>query len=85
MLKATKVDGVYDSDPRTDSNAKLLRSVTYDQVLRDRLDVMDATSIVMCRENSLPMQVFNLNQSGALLEIMRGADIGTRVDNGEER
>jgi len=85
LLKATKVDGVYDADPSVNSDARMLPHVTYDRVLRDRLEVMDATAIVMCRDHSLPLRVFNLNRPGALLEIMRGADIGTQVDNGEDR
>jgi uridylate kinase len=85
LLKATMVDGVYDADPRTSPDAKLITKITHDQVLRDRLDVMDATAIVMCRDHALPLRVFNLNQPGALLEIMRGAEIGTQVDNGDDR
>jgi uridylate kinase len=85
LLKATKVDGVYDADPNTSPDAKLISKITHDRVLRDRLDVMDATAIVMCRDHDLPLRVFNLNQPGALLEIMRGAEIGTQVDNGDDR
>jgi uridylate kinase len=85
LLKATKVDGVYDADPSAKADATLLPRVTYDRVLRERLEVMDATAIVMCRDHSLPIQVFNLSQPGTLMEIMRGADIGTRVDDGESR
>ena len=84
LVKATKVDGVYSSDPMSDPEAELFDHLTYDQVLSERLQVMDATAIVMCRDNGLPLRVFNLNTPGALVEIMRGADVGTLVDNGGE-
>ena len=82
LLKATKVNGIYDSDPARNPAARRYKSLTFDQVLTDRLMVMDATSIVMCRENNMPLQVFNLLNSGDLLRIVDGEDVGTVVSNG---
>jgi uridylate kinase len=79
LLKATKVDGVYDSDPNINPNAKRYATLTYDKVLADRLNVMDATAIVMCRDNRMPLQVFNLNNAGDLPRVVRGEDLGTVV------
>ncbi len=79
LLKATKVDGVYDSDPMSNSDAKRFETVTYDRVLADKLSVMDATAIVMCRDNNLPLRIFDLTQDDALVQAMSGADIGTVV------
>jgi uridylate kinase len=79
LLKATKVNGIYDSDPMTNPNAKRYATLTYDKVLADRLNVMDATAIVMCRDNGLPLRVFDLNNSGDLPRIVRGEDVGTIV------
>ena len=82
LIKATKVDGVYSADPVTDPNAVRYRALSFDQVLTDRLLVMDATAIVMCRDNNLPLVVFNLNNAGDLLRIVRGEPLGTAVANG---
>ena len=82
LLKATKVNGIYDSDPARNPSAKRYKSLTFDKVLADRLMVMDATSIVMCRDNNMPLQVFNLLNSGDLLRIVDGEDVGTVVSNG---
>ena len=79
LLKATKVNGVYDSDPAINPDAKRFESVSYDQVLTDKLLVMDATAIVMCRDNDLPLRIFDLTQEGALVQAMSGAEIGTVV------
>jgi uridylate kinase len=81
LLKATKVNGIYDSDPMKNPNAKRYATLTYDKVLQDRLNVMDATAIVMCRDNGMPLQVFNLNNAGDLPRVVRGEDIGTVVTN----
>lgn len=81
LLKATKVDGVYSADPMTDSSATRYPTLAFDKVLTDKLGVMDATAIVMCRDNNLPLRVFNLNNSGALMRIVRGDDVGTLVTN----
>ena len=81
LLKATKVDGVYDSDPMLNPAAKRYDRLTYDQVLDERLNVMDATAIVLCRDHHLPLRVFNLNEPGALVRVARGEDVGTLVTN----
>ena len=79
LLKATKVDGVYDSDPMNNPDAKRFETVSYDQVLADKLSVMDATAIVMCRDNDLPLRIFDLTRANALVQAMSGDDIGTVV------
>jgi uridylate kinase len=79
LLKATKVNGIYDADPVKNPAAKRYSRLTFDKVLADRLNVMDATAIVMCRENSLPLQVFNMFNAGDLIRIVQGEDVGTVV------
>jgi len=81
VLKATKVDGVYDSDPVKNPGAVRYESLSYDEVLNKNLQVMDATAIVLCRDNDLPLRIFNLNTSGALPAVMRDKTIGTIVVN----
>jgi uridylate kinase len=81
LLKATKVNGIYSADPMKDPQAVRYPRLTFDRVLDERLNVMDQTAIVMCRDNNLPMQVFNLNNVGDLLRIVAGEDIGTVVTN----
>ncbi len=81
LLKATKVDGIYTADPKKDPNAKKYDYLKFEQVLADGLGVMDATAIVMCRENNLPLRVFDLTVPGELLRIVRGEDVGTLVTN----
>ncbi len=79
LLKATKVDGVYDSDPAVNPEATRFESVSYDKVIADKLGVMDATAIVMCRDNDLPLRVFDLTRANALVQAMTGDDVGTLV------
>ncbi len=79
LLKATKVDGVYDADPMIHPDAKRYDTVTYDQVLTDKLSIMDATAIVMCRDNGLPLRIFDLTRADALVQAMTGDDVGTVV------
>jgi uridylate kinase len=79
LLKATKVNGVYSDDPVRNPNATRYSRLTFDKVLTDKLNVMDATAIVMCRDNRLPLRVFNLNNPGDLTRIARGEDVGTSV------
>ena len=81
LLKATKVNGIYSEDPAKNPAATHYPRLTFDRVLDERLNVMDATAIVMCRDNNLPLQVFNLNNPGDLLRIARGEDVGTVVTN----
>ncbi|MDT8283193.1 MAG: UMP kinase [Gammaproteobacteria bacterium] len=83
ILKATKVDGVYDSDPVKNSDAKRFETLTYDDVLEKNLQVMDATAIVLCRDNNLPLRIFNLNEKGALPAAMKDQTIGTTVTMGD--
>lgn len=79
LLKATKVDGVYTADPKTHPEATRYAKLSFDRVIADRLGVMDTTAIVMCRDNNLPIRVFDLHESGALLALVQGADIGTLI------
>ena len=81
LLKATKVNGVYSEDPLRNPAAVRYARLTFDKVLADKLTVMDATAIVMCRDNRLPLRVFNLNNPGDLTRIVRGEDVGTAVTN----
>jgi uridylate kinase len=81
LLKATKVDGIYSDDPVKNPSARHYSRLTYDRVLDERLNVMDATAIVMCRDYRMPLRVFNLGTPGDLLRIVRGEDIGTLVTN----
>ena len=79
LLKATKVDGVYDCDPVDNPNAKRYDTISFDKVLTDKLSVMDATAIVMCRDNDLPLRVFELSRDNALARAMSGENVGTLV------
>jgi len=79
LLKATKVDGVYDSDPVINPNAKRYEALTYDEVLVQNLAVMDATAIVLCKEQNMPLRIFNLNEAGDLVRTMTDKSIGTSV------
>jgi uridylate kinase len=81
LLKATKVNGIYSDDPMKNPDAQHYPRLTYDRVLDDRLNVMDAAAIVMCRDYRMPLRVFNLNTAGDLLRVARGEDIGTLVTN----
>jgi uridylate kinase len=81
LLKATKVDGVYDADPAANPDATRYDRISFDQVLADKLLVMDATAIVMCRDNGLPLRIFNLTRANALVQAMSGDDVGTLVTN----
>jgi uridylate kinase len=81
LVKATKVDGVYDSDPMQNPAARRYERLTYDQVLDQRLNVMDATAIVLCRDHDLPLRVINLNEPGALVRAALGEEVGTLVTN----
>jgi uridylate kinase len=82
LLKATKVNGIYDDDPVRNPRAQRYRTLSFDKVLDDRLGVMDATAIVMCRDNALSLRVFNLMNEGDLMRIIDGEDVGTLVANG---
>jgi uridylate kinase len=79
MLKATKVDGVYDDDPHKNPNAKMYDKIKYDDAINKKLAVMDATALVLCRDNNIPLRVFNLFNEGDLTKIIEGEAIGTMV------
>lgn len=79
VLKGTKVDGVYDKDPMKFEDAIKFENISYSKVLNDNLRVMDLTSITLCKENSLPIQVFNINGLGNLKKLVMGSNIGTLV------
>ncbi len=79
MLKATKVDGVYDDDPHKNPNAKMYDKIKYDDAINKKLAVMDATALVLCRDNNIPLRVFNLFNEGDLTKIIEGEAIGTLV------
>ncbi len=79
LVKGTKVDGVYTADPVKDSQARRYDRLTFDRVINDKLNVMDTTAVVMCRENNVPIRVFNLQVAGDLLRLARGEDVGTLV------
>jgi uridylate kinase len=79
MIKATKVDGVYSDDPATNPDAKHFSQVTYDTVLSDKLGVMDATAIVLCRDHGLPVRVVDMSNPGSLTRTVRGEPEGTEI------
>jgi uridylate kinase len=79
LFKATMVSGVYDSDPKKNSSAALFETVSFDKLLVDKLNVMDATAVVMCRDNNLPLRVFNMTEENTLVTAMTDASVGTLV------
>ncbi|MFN3741158.1 MAG: UMP kinase [Anaerolineales bacterium] len=83
LIKATKVDGVYDSDPKQNPQAKKFDSLSYIEVLNRRLEVMDSTAISLCMENHLPILVLNLWDEHALLAALQGEKVGTLVNDGK--
>lgn len=80
VLKATKVDGVYSADPMKDPDAKKYDRLGYDEVLDKKLEVMDLTAIVLCRDHNMPVRVFEMEKQGALLNIVRGGEEGTLIE-----
>jgi len=79
VLKATKVDGVYSADPKVDENAQMYESLTYDEVIERKLGVMDTNAIVLCRDQGMPIRVFNVFGSGNLMHIVKGRKVGTSI------
>ena len=79
VLKATKVDGVFSADPNIDKNAKLHDSLSYDEVIEGKLKVMDTNAIVLCRDQKMPIRVFNVFGSGNLMRIVTGEKVGTII------
>ncbi|MEY2701179.1 MAG: hypothetical protein RIQ52_1934 [Pseudomonadota bacterium] len=84
LIKATKVDGVYSADPHKYSDAVFYERLTYDEALDQRLDVMDATALVLCRDQRMPMRVMNIFTPGAILALVKGESIGTLLETGSE-
>lgn len=83
VIKATKVDGVYSADPMKDPTAVRYEHLTYDEVIEQKLMVMDATAIVLCRDHNMPIRVYDMNKPGALMRIVRGENEGTLVESGD--
>ena len=81
MIKATKVDGVYSADPLSDPTARRFARLDYDHILQRKLSVMDATAIVMCRDNDMPLRVVDMDKPGALVRSVMGEDEGTLIEN----
>jgi len=79
IIKGTKVDGVYDSDPKINPDAKMFKQLSYIDVVKKRLKVMDSTAVTLCMENNLPILVFNLTQKDNLKKLILGEPIGTKV------
>ena len=80
LLKGTKVDGVYDKDPVLYSDAKKYNEISYSEVLKKNIRIMDLTAITLCKENTLPILVFNINKSGDLKKVVLGESIGTTIN-----
>ena len=80
MLKATKVDGVYDKDPVKHPDAIRYEKLSYDEAIVKKLGVMDATALVLCRDQGMPVRVFGMNTPGNLAQVISGADVGTLVE-----
>lgn len=80
LIKATKVDGIYTADPVTDPAAKFIPQMTFDEAIDQRLNVMDATALVLCRDHGLPLRVVNIFDQGAIGRVVRGDNIGTLVE-----
>jgi uridylate kinase len=79
VLKGTRVDGIYSADPEKDENARFYPNITFQQVFEEGLNVMDMTAFTLCKENGLPIIVFNMNQTGNLARIVRGENVGSLV------
>jgi uridylate kinase len=84
LVKATKVNGVYTADPVKHADAEFYAKLTYNRALRENLQVMDATAIVLCRDNDMPLRIMNINEPGALMRLMQGEAIGSLVVKGDE-
>ena len=79
MLKGTKVDGIYDSDPAKNKDAKIFKTITYSDIIEKNLAVMDTTAVVMCQEHKMPLRVFNILTKGNLKKVLHDDNIGTRI------
>lgn len=85
VLKGTRVDGVYSADPEKDVSATRFSNISFDEVYRRGLNVMDMTAFTLCKENDLPIIVFDMNQTGNLLRIVQGEEVGTLIFNTDEQ
>jgi len=85
IIKGTRVDGVFDSDPEKNSNAEMFSEISYSDVLNKDLRVMDLTAISLCKENDLPIIVFNMNKKNNLLKVITGGEVGTVVGHKEKK
>lgn len=83
LIKATKVDGIYSADPLRVADATFYPRISYDRALREGLQVMDSTAIVLCRDHGMPLRVMNINEPGALLRLIHGEDVGSLVVSGD--
>ena len=79
VMKATKVDGVYSDDPMKNPDAKFYSRLSYDQVIEQKLNVMDTAAIVLCRDQNMPLRIFNMNNPGSMMRVVMGEDEGTLV------
>lgn len=84
LLKGTSVDGVYDSDPKKNADAKRFETVSYGKVLADDLKVMDASAVALCRDNNIPIVVFSIREQGNLARVLSGEGVQTVVTNGKK-
>jgi uridylate kinase len=83
LIKATKVDGVYSADPMKDPGATFYSRLTYDEALDQRLNVMDATALVLCRDHDMPLRVMNVFEPGAIMRLVQGEEIGSLIETGK--
>jgi uridylate kinase len=81
LVKGTRVDGVYTADPEKDSDARKFNKISFEEVIEKRLKVMDLTAFTMCRENNMPVIVFDMNMTGNLMKVVNGSEIGTLICN----
>jgi uridylate kinase len=77
LIKATKVDGVYTADPELDPEAEFYQEISFDEALDQRLNVMDATALVLCRDNNISLRIMNIFEPGAIMRLIQGENIGT--------
>ncbi len=83
LLKATKVDGVYDCDPMTNPDAKMYSTISFSDALKNEIKVMDSTAFALCKDNDLPMIVFNMNKAGSIESVVCGDAVGTKIQTKE--
>ncbi|HTK81466.1 MAG TPA: UMP kinase [Bacteroidota bacterium] len=84
IIKGTRVDGVYNSDPEKNPNAVMYKEISYADVLKKDLKVMDLTAITLCKENNLPIIVLNMNKTGSMMKLLKGEKVGTIVTSGSK-